>query len=66
MYHGNDTTFHKSKEVWPMFFLNCGKRLDLKAAKQAVAYTCSKNITFGENQTVIKHFPVIWLFVPTV
>ena len=28
-------------------FLNCGKPLDLEAAKQAVAHACSKNITFN-------------------
>ena len=34
--------------------------------QDAVAYACSKYIIFGDNQTVIKHFPVIWLFVPTI
>ena len=60
-----------------MFFLNCDKRLGLKAmvrrisifvietqqktvkVRDAVAYACSKNIIFGDNQTVIKQFPVI-------
>ena len=37
MYYGNDTTFHISKEVWPIFFLNCGKRLDLKVMVQRIS-----------------------------
>ena len=61
------------KKFGPCFFLNCDKRLDLKAkninfvigtqyktvkVQDVVAYACSKNIIFGDNQTVIKHFPV--------
>ena len=38
MCYGNDTSIHISKEVWPIcFFLNCGKRLDLKAMVRRIS-----------------------------
>ena len=37
MYHGSYNSIHVLKEVWPIFFLDCSKQLDLKAMVQRIS-----------------------------